>query len=125
MVRTHNVKIPAATPLWLLSLLLRWFETPEMSSADFCAIKYPRHFSPHCAVFKVNLTLAVKFSHTLRYQLFVSHGHGRFLTDVWLRHIHKVTEAPVKPKQRGLGKVSPYLLSYADTGLSITKPCKT
>lgn len=98
---------------------------PEMSSADFYAIKYPRRFSPHCTVFEVNLTLAVKFSHALRYQLFVSHGHGRFLTDVWLGRIYKVTEAPMEPKQRGLGKVSPYLLSYSDTGLSITIHCKT
>ena len=96
-----------------------------MNNNDFCPIKNPRHFSPYNIVFKVNLTLAVKFSHALRYQLFVSHGCGRFLTDVWFRHIHKVPEAPAEPKQRSLGKVSPYLLSYTDIGLSIIKPFKT
>lgn len=124
-VRGHNVKVPAAIQLWILSLVLRQSETLEMNNADFCPIKNPRHFSPHNIVFKVNLTLAVKFSHALRYQLFVSRGHGRFLTDVWFRHIHKVPEAPAEPKQRSVGKVSPYLLSYTDISLSITKPFKT
>lgn len=123
-VRVHNVKVPAATQLWILSLVLRQSETLEMNT-DFCPIKTPRHFSPHNIVFKVNLTLAMEFSHALRYQLFVSNGHGRFLTDVWFRHIHKVPDAPAEPKQRSLGKVSPYLLSYTDIGLSITKPFKT
>lgn len=96
-----------------------------MNNTDFCPIKNPKCFSPRDIVFKVNLTLVMKFSHALRYQLFVSHGHDRFLTDVWFRHIHKVPEAPAEPKQRALGKVSLYLLSYTDIGLSITKALKT
>lgn len=124
-VSVHDVKVPAATQLWILSLGLRQSKTLEMSNTDFCPIKNPKHFSPRDIVFKVNLTLAMKFSHALGYQLFVSHGHDRFLTDVWFRHIHKVPEAPAESKQRSLGKVSLYLLSYTDIGLSITKAFKT
>lgn len=120
-VRAHNVKVSDAIQLCILSVVLRQSETLEMNNTDFCPIKNLRHFSPH----KVNLTLAMKISHALRYQLFVSHGHGRFLTDVWFRHIHKVPVAPAEPKQRSLGKVSLDLLSYTDIGLSITKPFKT
>lgn len=121
----HDVKVPAATQLWILSLVLRQSEIVEMNSTDFSPIKNPKRFSPHDTVFKEDLTLAMKFSHALRYQLFVSHGHDRFLTDVWFRHIHKVPEAPAEPEQRSLGKVSLYLLSYTDIGLSITKAFKT
>lgn len=108
-----------------LDPISRQSETLEMNNTDFGPIKNPKRFSPHDTVFKENLTLAMKFSHTLRYQLFVCPVHDRFLTDVWFRHIHKVPEAPAEPKQRSLGKVSLYLLSYTDTGLSITKAFKT
>lgn len=124
-VSVHDVKVPAATQLWILPLVLKQFVILEMSNPDFCPIKNPKRFSPHDTLFKENLTLAMKFSHALRYQLFVSRAHDRFLTDVWFRHTHKVPEAPAEPKQRSLGKVSLYLLSYTDIGLSITKAFKT
>lgn len=73
-VRVRNVKVTAATQLWIPSLAfsLRRSETLEVKSTDFCPIKNPRQFSPHNIVFKVNLTLAMKFSHALKHQLFVS-----------------------------------------------------
>lgn len=46
-VSIHDVKVPAATQLWILSLVLRQSETLEMNNTDFCPIKNPKRFSPH------------------------------------------------------------------------------